>query len=279
MRLATAHFNLHRRLKTFRTATMKRVFYFEKIESRVFLKNVATNCVFQFTQENRKTSEMQLWNGVFSVMKSVFFVKNGVPSQGYLLRISVYTTRQEIFRFLTAKSFFFRDENNDFVSKEATFCAFQITQKTGRLQKWDHATVFCEIKIVFLWKTRLPTAHFNFHKTQKIFRHTICKWHTIWSFWHFYSNTFFLRFLLHESVLKWATFQKQGRESIRPKKKNVHNYVKTPPGQLSGKALGKISGKLSGKMSIQKSPKMLGKMSGKTLKHEEKCQEKRLSNV
>ena len=29
---------------------------------------------------------------------------------------------------------------------------------------------------------------------------------------------FFLRFLLHESVLKWATFQKQGRESIRPKK-------------------------------------------------------------
>ena len=89
---------------------------------------------------------------------------------------------------------------------------------------------------------------------------------------------FFLRFLLHESVLKWATFQKQGRESIRPKK-NVHNYVKTPPGQLSGKALGKISGKLSGKMSIQKSPKMLGKMSGKTLKPEKKCHEKRLSKV
>ena len=108
---------------------MKRFFFFEKIESRVFLKTVATNCVFQFEQKTENLQICDCETAFFRDEKHVFVVKNWATYCAF----QITETTENLQKCVRETEFY--------VMKNITFC-----KKQG-----------------------LPTAHFNLMRLKSVF--------------------------------------------------------------------------------------------------------------
>ena len=186
MRLATAHFNLHRRLKTFRTATMKRFFFFwedwkscfsEKrgyqlrisiytrkqenfrnatVKRRFFCHEKCIFCKKRGTFPGLPTAHFSLYNKAGNLQvfdRPKFFFSRWKQwicvKRSYLLRISNYSDNRTSSEMGPCNSFL-RDQNRIFVKNEVTYCAFQFPQNTENLQILDQQTFFFDKKNQFL---------------------------------------------------------------------------------------------------------------------------------